>query len=168
MTTPIFRKHNWRFLPFVRKSALSFRNTFYRKKRSSDENAHLETSILGSAFGDGKFLKTEDLSLNTSSSQGENLEKAENNSSQLDFWLRCPQPTQASSPFSYGLWIGGSDKDNGIEERTALKYCQGGNQEKLSFKAISPIKTKLKTALLCKHLSSFISLPNLSLPNQGP
>lgn len=85
MTTPIFRKFNLGFLPFAKiRSTLSIRNTFHRQKNRSAKKVHLETGILGSAFGDGKFLKTEDLSLNTSSFRDEEIEETKNGSRHLD------------------------------------------------------------------------------------
>ena len=99
VTTPIFRKHNFGLYPMAKMwSTLSFRNTFHRKKNGSAKKVRLETGILGSAFGDGKFLKTEDLSFNTSSSQNEEIEETKDGSRHLDVWV---EPT----PQSYSIVI---------------------------------------------------------------
>lgn len=87
VTTPIFRKHNLKFVPFAQiKSTLSLRNTFHRNKARFTKKARLKTSILGSAFGDGKFLKTEDLSMNTSS-RNEDIEEINEGSRHLEVWV---------------------------------------------------------------------------------
>lgn len=68
---------------------LSFRNTFHRRRSPSAKNYHLKTSILRSAFGDGKFLNVEDLALNTSSSRGEETGLARKDGSKhLGVWVK--------------------------------------------------------------------------------
>lgn len=93
VTTPIFRKHNLGLLPFAKMNPIhTIRNTFHRKKDPSAKKVRLETSILGSAFGDGKFLKTEDLTMNKSS-RCEEAEGTNNGSRHLDVWV---EPTSKS------------------------------------------------------------------------
>lgn len=69
VTGPIFRKHNLESFPFAKlRSTLSFKNTFHRIKDAQPaKDILLETGVLGSAFGDGKFLKAEDDRWHTSS-----------------------------------------------------------------------------------------------------
>lgn len=55
---PIFRKL---VLAFARpRTEFPLQNTFHRMKNRPAENFHLETGVMGSVFGDGRFLKTED------------------------------------------------------------------------------------------------------------
>lgn len=63
---PIFRRQNLGFLPFVKsRPKLAFQNTFHRMKDQRPAgDVHLDTGILGSAFGDGKFLGTSEFSSN--------------------------------------------------------------------------------------------------------
>ena len=72
VTGAFFHKLSLRFSSGFAKirSTLSFRNTFHRLKRKQRTiDILLETGILGSAFGDGKFLKTEDAPWKTLSSR---------------------------------------------------------------------------------------------------
>lgn len=89
VTTPIFRKHNLGFLPFAKlKSTLSFQNNFHRKKNRSAKNDRLETSILGSALGDGRFLESDDLTLHKSSVRNEEMEETKDSTGQLAVWKK--------------------------------------------------------------------------------
>ena len=88
VTTPVFRKHNLVFLPLAKfKSTLSFQNSFHRRKNRSAKTVRLETSILGSALGDGKFLKSDDLSLHTSSFRNEEIGETKDSTGHLGVWL---------------------------------------------------------------------------------
>lgn len=70
VTGPIFREYNLGSFSFAKlKPIMSFKNTFHRMKKQPAKDIRLETGILGSAIGDGKFLKTGDDSWNPCSSQ---------------------------------------------------------------------------------------------------
>ena len=67
VTPPIFR--SLVSLQFANlRPKVSFQNTFHRMKNKNHhhqnraaENVHLKTSILGSTYGDGRFVRTEDI-----------------------------------------------------------------------------------------------------------
>lgn len=91
LMTPIFLKHH---RPFAKlKSTLLLQNTFHRLKNRPTRDVHLETGILGSAFGDGKFLRTEDLASHPTSSDVE--EDAEPKIGSRH-WAAIPEPAPPS------------------------------------------------------------------------